>query len=376
MWRRAAPALVGLLGVDGGYGRLPGFPFIPFGIGAFLILVLLASISHDFWLTFLTPSVWKALHRLLYLAYLLVAAHLALGQIQDARNPLFPLIAFAAVTAVSLLHLAAAVRTLREDRLYARMLADDWIDAGAPEEFAESAARIIAVQDGEKVAIFRHEGRLSALSNVCAHQSGPLGEGRVVDGCAPPPFTEKLPTYALRLADGRVLLNPRANGRTIMMAGFGKSGVDLDPSFDGRSVKAGGFMVKRGALDMLQSSPDSFQIIEGRTSAPARPEPLGRWRVSGEICDGKCYAGVMRPGAGVAHKACASFCLLGGVRPVFVTTSPLAGHSFLLIAGPGNEPLPPNLVEVVGLRITLEGSVERVGDLLILHADPQSLKQP
>jgi nitrite reductase/ring-hydroxylating ferredoxin subunit len=75
--------------------------------------------------------------------------------------------------------------------------------------------------------ILRHEGRLSAVTNLCAHQNGPLGEGRVVDGCitcpwhgfqyrledgcAPPPFTEKLATYRLRLAGDTVLLDPRPN---------------------------------------------------------------------------------------------------------------------------------------------------------------------
>ena len=63
--------------------------------------------------------------------------------------------------------------------------------------------------------MFRDGKLLSAVSNLCAHQNGPVGEGRVIDGCitcpwhgyeyriedgcAPPPFTEKLATYRLRL---------------------------------------------------------------------------------------------------------------------------------------------------------------------------------
>ncbi len=215
------PPLVGLLGADVGY------PFIPFGIGAFLILLLLASTSHDFWLAFLGPPVWKALHQLLYLAYVLVAGHLAFGILQDAKNPFLPVVAFAMVTVVSALHLMAAFKTRREDARYASLVAAGWIDAGAPSSFEESRAVVVALADQEKVAIFRHEGRLSAMSNVCAHQNGPLGEGRVIDGCvtcpwhgfqyrledgcAPPPFTEKLATYGLRLVEGRVLLNPIAN---------------------------------------------------------------------------------------------------------------------------------------------------------------------
>ena len=95
------------------------------------------------------------------------------------------------------------------------------------EAIAEGRAVVVHAAEGKPVAIFRHEGRLSAVSNLCAHQNGPLGEGRVVegcitcpwhgfqyrlaDGCAPPPFTEKLATYRLRLADGWVELDPRPN---------------------------------------------------------------------------------------------------------------------------------------------------------------------
>jgi nitrite reductase/ring-hydroxylating ferredoxin subunit len=75
---------------------------------------------------------------------------------------------------------------------------------------------------GERIAIFRWDGRVAALSNVCQHQNGPLGEGRIVDGCvtcpwhgyqyrpedgrSPPPFTEAVPTFAVRVERGRVLV--------------------------------------------------------------------------------------------------------------------------------------------------------------------------
>ena len=78
---------------------------------------------------------------------------------------------------------------------------------------------------GERVAVFRHEGKVSALSNVCAHQNGPLGEGRIIDGCvtcpwhgyqylpetgaAPPPFTEKVDTYRTKVIDGVVYVEAK-----------------------------------------------------------------------------------------------------------------------------------------------------------------------
>jgi sulfoxide reductase heme-binding subunit YedZ len=79
----------------------------------------------------------------------------------------------------------------------------------------------------ERVAVVRHTGGISCVSNVCRHQGGPLGEGRIVDGCltcpwhgyqylpesgsSPPPFTEKIPTYRVRVVGGRVQVHRTAN---------------------------------------------------------------------------------------------------------------------------------------------------------------------
>jgi nitrite reductase/ring-hydroxylating ferredoxin subunit/DMSO/TMAO reductase YedYZ heme-binding membrane subunit len=212
---------VALLSANTSFERLHGFPFEWFGVGALLILLLMASTSHDFWLAFLTPPVWKALHMAVYAAYLLVVLHVAFGALQDARNPLLAVLVMASVICVGGLHVLASRRAAPEQVLA------PWVVAGPVESIEESRAIVVHLADSEAVAIFRHGGRLSAVSNVCAHQNGPLGEGRVVDGCitcpwhgyqyrpedgcAPPPFTERLATYRLRIQNGMVLLNPQAN---------------------------------------------------------------------------------------------------------------------------------------------------------------------
>jgi nitrite reductase/ring-hydroxylating ferredoxin subunit/DMSO/TMAO reductase YedYZ heme-binding membrane subunit len=219
---------VALLSANTSFARLHGFPFELFGVAALLILLLLASTSHDFWLSFLTPPIWKALHMAIYAAYLLVVLHVSLGALQDARNPLLAVVMACSVVCVGALHVTAARRERRRDRGTAPPDADaPWLIAGPIDDIAESRAIVVHLSDGEPVAIFRHAGRLSAVSNLCAHQNGPLGEGRIVDGCitcpwhgyqyrpedgcAPPPFTERLATYRLRVANGMVLLDPRAN---------------------------------------------------------------------------------------------------------------------------------------------------------------------
>ncbi len=210
------------------YEQVRGFPFELFGMVALGILIVMAVTSHDFWLRFLTPPLWKAIHMAAYVAYASVVIHVALGHLQSAINPAFLAVFVASVSSVAILHLVAARRETLAGREAARVTnAGHWIEAGNVEEIADGRALVIELEDGERVAIFRHNGKLSAIDNVCAHQNGPLGEGRIVDGCvtcpwhgyqyrpedgcAPPPYTEKLATYRLKLEGDRILIDPRAN---------------------------------------------------------------------------------------------------------------------------------------------------------------------
>ena len=222
--QNALPNLYAELTEISDYGKFIGFPFKALGIAALLILFLMAATSHDFWLVFLGPPAWKALHMALYVAYGLVVMHVALGVMQSDHNPLIPamlVIGFAVVTA---LHLVAAWRERVADR-GAAAGGEGWIPVGPPLSIPDQAARVVAAPGGERIAVFRDGTRIGALSNLCAHQNGPIGEGRIIDGCvtcpwhgyqyrlddgcAPPPFTEKLATYRVRISDGVVEVDPR-----------------------------------------------------------------------------------------------------------------------------------------------------------------------
>ena len=473
----SVPPVEAMLGTDPGFFALHGIPFIPFGVLAFGVLVVLAVTSHDFWLGFLTPPVWKAIHMAVYGAYAAAVLHVALGALRATADPTLAMVLAAGLGSLTVLHLAAARQERRRDAALAAPGADaPWVSAGPAAAVPEGGAIVVHPPEGEPVAIFRHLGRLSAVSNLCAHQNGPLGEGRVVDGCitcpwhgfqyrledgcAPPPFSEKLATYRLRLRGETLELDPRPNppgtfveplpvavaaapppddffigwaaappralrglvwalvlcvplgfgalglvlgraaddpgggafdweageqhllgiatarpypllylpsGHTLMLVGLGKSGVELDPALDGRRVAATGAMIRRGTLDMLQV--DALTPADGPAAVPA-PVPFGRWRLVGEICDGKCETGAMRPGNGLAHRACAMLCLAGGVPPVFVTAGPVEGVGFLLLAGPDGDPLPAALRTLTALRVEIDGTLERRGDLFLFHADP------
>jgi len=227
-----AHPLVSLLASNTRWDSVAQFPFQPIGFLALLILFLMAATSHDFWLANLTAPVWKTLHMLVYLAYALVLLHVALGILQAETHPVFAALAGAGAVLVFGLHLVAGWRERALDRPLDRSLegrsdpgpAARWIDACAVDDIPEKRARIVTLAD-DRVAIFRYDGNVSALSNACQHQNGPLGEGRIVDGyvtcpwhgyqyrpdcgASPDPFTEKVPTFRTRIEGGRVLVDPR-----------------------------------------------------------------------------------------------------------------------------------------------------------------------
>ena len=221
---------VSLLSSNSNYDSFLSFPFEFLGIVALIILLAMAATSHDFWLNFLTPQVWKFLHMGIYLAYGLVVMHIALGLLQTERHFIYIAIVGGSLTAVIGLHLMAGLQEWKTDqRMTAQKHSKTWIVAGHLSEISntlpENTGFTLTLESEVRVAIFRHQNRLNALSNACAHQNGPLGEGRVIDGCvtcpwhgfqydvtngqSPPPFTQKVQTYQLRKEGDLLLLNPQ-----------------------------------------------------------------------------------------------------------------------------------------------------------------------
>ena len=163
-----------------------------------------------------------------------------------------------------------------------------------------------------------------------------------------------------------------------MLSAGNKSGVMTRAApLEGKLTTVSGVLLERGSLDMLQLRGGSRGIsaAEDQPAAPdVSPEPLGRWKLAGEICDGKCLAGAMRPGRGLAHKACANLCLIGGVPPVFVTTQPVEGQEFLLITGPDGTELPKDAYHYVAQFVSLEGEITRRGDMLVIAIDAETIE--
>lgn len=167
------------------------------------------------------------------------------------------------------------------------------------------------------------------------------------------------------------------NGHTLLLAGQGKRGMQEQAApLAGQVVDVGGVLLKRGTIDMLQvgrrvplqASADGIGE-DARNAMDLSVTDLGTWRLTGEICDGKCYVGAMRPGTGIAHKACANLCLNGGVPAVFVSTAPVEGSEFFLLSDQDGNPIGVELQTYVAARVQVDGEIERRGDLMVFKVD-------
>jgi DMSO/TMAO reductase YedYZ heme-binding membrane subunit len=107
---------VSVLTAETSWGRLARLPFQPLGAAALLILFLMAATSHDFWLANLTAPVWKSLHMLVYVAWVLVLLHVAFGALQDQIEGPLPVVLLAGLLWVGCLHLVAAQAEAGHDR--------------------------------------------------------------------------------------------------------------------------------------------------------------------------------------------------------------------------------------------------------------------
>jgi nitrite reductase/ring-hydroxylating ferredoxin subunit len=213
--------LVSLLTTSTGWLTIERFPFQIPGALALAIVMMMGATSHDFWLRTLTAPVWKALHMLVYVAYAAISIHVMFGALQSEVPAWVGGVQALGILWLAGLHTLAARREATTDR---QSTVPSLVDVGEVARIPEGRARIVCA-GGERIAVFRYGNHVSAVSNVCQHQNGPLGEGKIVGGCivcpwhgyeyapetgaAPPPFTEAVPTFRSFVRDGRIYVDPR-----------------------------------------------------------------------------------------------------------------------------------------------------------------------
>ncbi len=156
----------------------------------------------------------------------------------------------------------------------------------------------------------------------------------------------------------------------------GKNGAGLvAEAVDGQRVRLAGTLIYRDGQTMIEVTDGSVEALGAGEGPPPTPISLGTHTLVGEIVDSKCFYGVMNPGFGKPHRACASLCIRGGMPPVLAVTD-AAGHTdYLLLQGEDGRTVNQEVLPMVAEPVSITGEVVQQGTLLFLKAEPASYQR-
>ena len=155
-----------------------------------------------------------------------------------------------------------------------------------------------------------------------------------------------------------------------LLVGPGKRGVtDVVKGSDRQGVELQGSLIQRGRHRMLELAPETFRP-SGVTGEASSRVIKGQAQFTGEVVDSKCYLGVMNPGQGKVHRACAARCISGGVPAALAVDDRL-----LLLLGADDQPINRELLPFAGERITVRGELIHAGALEIFRISPADIRR-
>lgn len=157
----------------------------------------------------------------------------------------------------------------------------------------------------------------------------------------------------------------------------GKFGADdLVASVVGRAATLRGTLARRDGQAVIQVEPGTVAPRETADPFPQLPEvELGTRRVEGEIAGSKCYLGVMNPGSGVTHRACATVCVRGGVPPLLEVRRADGGREGIVLAGSRGEAVGDRLEGLIATPVGMTGRLVRRGGTTFLFVDPGEIRR-
>lgn len=144
----------------------------------------------------------------------------------------------------------------------------------------------------------------------------------------------------------------------------------------GKWVKLNGIFVSRKRYEMLAArSAEPIEAPAGAAAIDKQTVVLGEFAIAGEIVDGKCYPGIMKPGRTKTHRACAVRCISGGVPPVFRAHNSSGQSLYFLLSDLDGKAVNDRVLNMVADPIKITGEVTQYGDLFILKADPATYER-
>jgi len=157
----------------------------------------------------------------------------------------------------------------------------------------------------------------------------------------------------------------------LMLVGQGKHGAGPQLAEHAHhSVRLEGTLMYRDAKMMVELVPHSVHVDGSEPIPPTQPERLGAVTLEGEIVDAKCHLGVMVPGAGTVHRACAVRCLSGGIPPMLSVSDAAGARASVWLTGPGGAPVSESLRHQGEEPVTVSGQLLAFDDQLVLEIDP------
>lgn len=177
-----------------------------------------------------------------------------------------------------------------------------------------------------------------------------------------------------------VVERPGGGASTYLLSAFGKRGADaIVGEFAGRRVRLEGTLVHRDGQTLVEVVAGSVEALPEAGRGPELAAVTGgaEREFVGEIVDSKCFLGVMKPGATKPHRACATRCIAGGVPPVLLVRDARGRATYLLLTGADGGAVGAELVEraLIAEPVRVRGRVDRLGDRLLLRADPASIER-
>jgi hypothetical protein len=180
--------------------------------------------------------------------------------------------------------------------------------------------------------------------------------------------------YPALVEDADPAGGPGADRPWRLLVAAGKHGADaLVRGLDGARVTLEGTRIERSGMRMLEVRAGSIAPAGAAPSRMPAAEAVvdgGAVTLRGEIVDSKCFLGVMTPGDGRTHSACASLCLRGGIPPALLVRGRVGAPALYLLEDATGASLSDAAAGVAGEPVEVRGVIGQRGSWRILRTDP------
>jgi len=185
-----------------------------------------------------------------------------------------------------------------------------------------------------------------------------------------------------------MLVPENQKSSALFVISMGKRGAhDRLSAHFGKKVTLSGYELSRDGRRLIEllDTPDAIEPLESVSPSPkGEMNHIKHTILTGEIVDGKCYLGAMKPGDGMGHQSCAALCIKGGLPPMFVANTDEGDLVYYLLLIDGSTQLPDHILAMLGRPVTIEGDIAMMQGIpilqttasLVTRSDPFAISNP